>query len=295
MYVIWVGDGQAGVPSVGEICARQIGDLIGRRVVSPRRGGETVYEGESQSSEPGSMTPQGPPPMAPAPAPSPSAPPPAQSHGRANAALVAAVIALAIALIGIIAFPGPEGPEGAQGVEGAEGDEGPEGDEGADGADGADGSTGPQGPQGADGPVGPQGPVGPGALMSYANITSTVDLVDCTNVNQVTITVPQAGKVVVYATAYMKVDHTVGQVDGLRMVVDTDPTACTFGPNHWQHDIPSSYPSDTWNRMTPMLFNVFDVNGAGTYTFYLNARMYYGEGAGDQHRSSNMFAVFYPS
>jgi hypothetical protein len=131
--------------------------------------------------------------------------------------------------------------------------------------------------------------------MSYVNISSTINLVGCTNFNEVTITVPQAGYVVVYATAYMKIEHTMGLDDGLRMAIDTTSTDCPFGPNHWQHDIPGPFPSDIWNRRTPMLFNVFEVNGAGTYTFYLNGIMYFGESAGDEHRSSNMLAVFYPS
>jgi len=57
-------------------------------------------------------------------------------------ALVIAVIALALALIGMVAFPGPVGDDGPQG------EAGPQGPTGEDGSDGAQGPEGPQGPPG---------------------------------------------------------------------------------------------------------------------------------------------------
>ncbi|UCD92152.1 MAG: collagen-like protein [Methanobacteriota archaeon] len=280
-----------------------------------------MQEGQGYS-EPSSAPP--PEPMAAPPPAAAPAPAPAPKSKVAVPALVIAVIALALALIGMVMFPGPTGPvgpEGAAGPQGPEGDEGDRGPTGPAGTAGVDGTacwdlnengqkdvatedingdtvvdvldcTGAQGPQGDPGPV---GPAGPGALMSYTNISMTIDIVGCTNFNQISITTPQAGYVVVYATAYMRIDHVLGTDDGLRMVIDTSPTLCPFGPNHWQHDIPGPFPTDDWNRRTPMLFNVFYVDGAGTYTFYLNGEMYFGESANDQHRSSNMVAIFYPA
>ncbi|MCJ2556333.1 MAG: collagen-like protein [Candidatus Thermoplasmatota archaeon] len=110
--------------------------------------------------------------------------------------LVIAVIALALALIGMVAFPGPAGTVGAPGQEGEQGPQGPQGSvglqgpDGTNGVDGADGiacwdlngngtgdipaedingdlavdvldCTGLQGPQGNTGAQGPQGDPGP--------------------------------------------------------------------------------------------------------------------------------------
>ncbi len=77
----------------------------------------------------------------PAPQPMAAAPPPRKTD-VAKPALVVAVIALALALVGMVAFPGPEGAEGALGPEGPEG---PTGDDGDDGSDGAQGPTGANG------------------------------------------------------------------------------------------------------------------------------------------------------
>ena len=68
--------------------------------------------------------------------------------------LVIAVIALALALIGMIAFPGPVGDDGAQGEIGPQG---LTGDDGDDGNDGAQGPTGPQGLSGVNGTDGVDG------------------------------------------------------------------------------------------------------------------------------------------
>ena len=90
----------------------------------------------------------------PAPQPMAAAPPPARRTDVSKPGLVIAVIALALALIGMVAFPGPVGEEGLQGEAGAQG---PTGDDGDDGSDGAQGPTGPQGPSGADGVDGANG------------------------------------------------------------------------------------------------------------------------------------------
>ncbi len=108
--------------------------------------------------------------------------------------LVIAVIALALALVGMVAFPGPTGPEGSEGPTGDIGAQGPIGPQGASGTNGANGTdgddgtncwdlngngvedptedlngdlvvdvldcTGLQGPQGEQGPSGPQGAQG---------------------------------------------------------------------------------------------------------------------------------------
>lgn len=155
---------------------------------------DVMDESQGVSSGPVSQ----PPPAAPMPAP--TAYPPPRKMDVSKPALVIAVIALALALIGMVAFPGPTGSEGPEGPAGADGADGDDGDDGADGANGADGiacwdlngngvgdpaedingdlvvdvndCTGPEGPQG---PQGPQGPPG-GNGTDGANGTACWDL-----------------------------------------------------------------------------------------------------------------------
>lgn len=123
-----------------------------------------------------------------APPPAAAPPPVAPSHGRANAALVAAVIALVIALIGVVMFPGPAGEEGPLGPAGVQGDDGDDGD------DGQDGATGSQGPQGLPGAAGADGADGSNGTACWdlnengqkdvatedINGDTVVDVLDCT-------------------------------------------------------------------------------------------------------------------
>ena len=124
----------------------------------------------------------------PAPQPMAAAPPPARRTDVSKPGLVIAVIALALALVGMVAFPGPAGDDGPQGVIGPEG---PTGDDGDDGSDGAQGATGPQGLSGADGADGADGVNGIACWDLNGNGTGdipaedingdlVVDVLDCT-------------------------------------------------------------------------------------------------------------------
>ena len=138
------------------------------------------------------------PPAAPMPAPvAPVATPPPRTD-VSKPGLVIAVIALALALIGMVAFPGPVGEEGPSGEQGPEGPDGADGADGTNGADGVNGiacwdlngngtgdlpaedingdlvvdvldCTGPQGLQGDPGPQGPSGVVTSAFATGFGN------------------------------------------------------------------------------------------------------------------------------
>ena len=102
--------------------------------------------------------------------------------------LVIAVIALALALIGMVAFPGPVGDDGAQGEIGPQGLTGDDGDEGNDGAQGPAGPQGLSGVNGTDGVDGVNGIAcwdlngnGTGDIPAEdINGDLVVDVLDCT-------------------------------------------------------------------------------------------------------------------
>ena len=218
--------------------------------------------------------------------PQPIAAPPARKADLSKPSLVIAVIALALALIGMVALPGPVGPEGPEGVEGPEG---PKGD------DGPRGDTGPQGPQGADGP---QGPPGPGSLVFNASRWDIVVMSGCTNYIQINVTVPGPGKVVLISTIHWWIDHDTAIGDGYMASHRTDPTDCTTiagGPEVLFGEVDDSLPADAIVNTGGTVVNIFSVPGAGTYSYYLNSRMWTGESVDDRIRNASTVATFYPS
>lgn len=269
----------------------------------------------------------------PAPQPMAAAPPPARRTDVSKPGLVIAVIALALALVGMVAFPGPVGEEGLQGEIGPQG---PTGDDGDDGSDGAQGPTGPQGlsgangtacwdlngngtgdlpaedingdlvvdvldctgPQGIQGPVGPQGPAGPGTLMAFASSPLLFDTIGtiCTSVvgAEVTIVVPSDGYVVVDGETRLRISHTNGQEDRWLIGIGTDPTDCPSGGFSWLDSVPTGAPTQGSVWKSAFTHGVFPVT-AGTYTFYLNGWMVVGQDPNDVFIFGSTIAVFYPS
>ncbi len=277
--------------------------------------------------------------------------PPPRKTDVSKPGLVIAVIALALALVGMVAFPGPVGEEGPQGEigpqgltgddgnDGAQGPTGPQGLSGADGADGVDGvngiacwdlngngtgdipaedingdlvvdvldCTGPQGLQGPQGPVGPQGPQGPAGPAGTGIIMGSqtrvedpaVPLVGCTNFINISLTVPQAGIIVVTSSMHFWIQHFLGTTDGVAFVHRTAPTDCSlaFSPNpSWfLTEITQGIPDDFLINVDGTLVTSFSVPGAGTYTYYLNAEMFNGQSANDRIVDATTVAVFYSS
>jgi hypothetical protein len=130
--------------------------------------------------------------------------------------------------------------------------------------------------------------------------TGAVDLSSaaCTEVNSCTITSGAAGKVIVRAWAQVKLDHGTN-VGGDRIAVgvkNADPTLCTNNDqsiNATDFEVPDSLPADPdvdWTLSHKRIFS----QPKGTRTYYINARMITGGGAGDQIEASRMICTFIP-
>lgn len=251
---------------------------------------------------------------APMPAPAPSA----GGGGMARALSVVAVALAAVALVVNFVVPGPRGPVGP---------------DGADGLNGTQGLTGPMGPQGLAGvngrncwdlngngtpdPAtedlngdtavdvldcrGPPGPAGSGALVTYAVTspwqTGGLQLIGCTNVLILTLTVPSAGTLVLTSTVHVWIDHattadtwTIFHGDTGTQCSDTATDRSAFF-----QEISESIPADSFMNQAGTLVNAFPAPGPGTYTFYVNARMYSGQSASDRVSEASAVMVFYPS
>lgn len=199
---------------------------------------------------------------APMPGPMPARPPRSMNLGTmlGMAALVISIVALVVSL----AIPGPTGPAGTNGANGA---------------------------------TGPQGPAGPGSLVA-TNSTRKIVAIEssCTNYEtaNLTIAVPRAGRIVVSATVMLAIDHTAGTQDNAYTMISNDTTTCAINPSMAIFLVPDTLATGSYWGTVPMLKN-YTIPAAGSYTFYVNGRMFSGQSAGDDFFFGYMAAVFYPS
>jgi hypothetical protein len=130
--------------------------------------------------------------------------------------------------------------------------------------------------------------------------TGAVDLSSgaCTEVSSCTITSGAAGKVIVRAWAQIKLNHGT-DVGGDRIAVgvkNENPTLCTNNDqsiNATDYEVPDSLPADAdvdWTLSHKRIF----AQAKGTRTYYINARMITGGGAGDEIEASRMICTFIP-
>jgi len=239
-------------------------------------------------------------------------------------AVLLAVVALAINFV----VPGPQGASGTNGTDGADGTDGTNGAPGATGAQGpagpagADGANGTDGTDGADGircwdlngngvpdlatedlngdgtvdVLDCTGPAGPGAVLDLATGTFTPLTATCAEVNgaAVTLAVPGPGTVVVTATVWVRLEHTAGSPEQAVFLLDSTSADCTDDRWHTYYSLANDEPTGYYINSV-FVMEPFGVASAGTYTFYLNARMTTGETANDGILSVGAIGVFYPS
>jgi hypothetical protein len=115
----------------------------------------------------------------------------------------------------------------------------------------------------------------------------------CTNYMSVSITVPAAGVVAVDATNWVKLNHTGGIEDAVRISIGSSPVDCGDSNGSWATTIPADIASTTVNQ-TASPRNVYTVSSAGTYIYYLNGYMISGADASDRFWFARMFATYYP-
>ena len=116
----------------------------------------------------------------------------------------------------------------------------------------------------------------------------------CTNHMNVTIDVPGPGFVVVWTTSQLSINHVSGTNDNMRYLIGTTASDCLTDDATQIYHIDASLPSSTW-VLGGAAVEVFTVDTAGTFTYYLNAVMVLGADAGDKFNRSSLVAVFYPS
>lgn len=110
---------------------------------------------------------------------------------------------------------------------------------------------------------------------------------------EITITVPQAGTVIIWANVMLDIGHTSGTRDNAWVFVENTTTTCNPEPQMAIMVVPSSLPTDGYWQTVSAMKN-YTVTSAGTYTFYVTGMMQTGVG-GDFFYYADLVAVFYPS
>jgi hypothetical protein len=237
--------------------------------------------------------------QAPPPPPAPAQAPPAtslRSDGLGRALSVIAVIASVAAIAVAFSVPGPQGTIGATGIQGLTGNTGPQGPQGDNGTTGLTGSQGPPGQ------TGPQGPAGPGTLMAFGNSSYTWNIYDylyCDRImsQNISMTVPGPGKIVIQDMVTLGIYHWNGRVDKGSLYIEQPGSYCVN--NAWTSttEIGSAEASSQVVNTVPVQA-VFNVTSAGTHQYYLDAYVDYAlvfSFGGAWVASSNWVAVYYPS
>jgi len=152
------------------------------------------------------------------------------------------------------------------------------------------GNTGPQGL------IGPQGPPGNGTLMAYVTSNIATTITDpCVQYSGmvVSLTVPTTGTIVVQSTVVELISHTAGTMDNHWLRISPVSGDCSNSVFLGLFTVDSELPND-WVWPTISLQYAEPVS-AGTYTYYVNCRMFEGADASDEFQYGSMVAVFYPS
>ncbi len=210
-------------------------------------------------------------------------------------ALSVAVVALILAVIGMVAIPGPAGPaglvgpQGPQGLKGDTGDAGPQGDQGL---------AGPQGAQGLQGPQGVQGIPGTGSEIFTNSSLNVSDLpTSCDQIGGLHVTLPNGVEsdsyVWVTASVVVRINHASGSDDLVEMYI-SDTVACDDYPGnmtHWMASGPSSgihYYTYTFQRVFYYTSDILT-----PVNFYVNGMISIGADDGDEFHTGNIVAIYF--
>jgi len=141
------------------------------------------------------------------------------------------------------------------------------------------------------------GPAGPGTIMStsarFSGMTFTATCAAYTG-SEVTITVPGPGTVVVTSYVMIRIGHTAAASEDISMaVINAAPDTCPNNSYTSFENVVANSPTGSYIKNT-FIQIPFTVAGAGSYTYYLNARHFFGPGGTTIERAT-LIAVFYPS
>lgn len=127
-------------------------------------------------------------------------------------------------------------------------------------------------------------------LNTFRNMPSAI-----TSIDSITITVPAGGYVYVTSSLSVKINHTTGSNNEAQFqLMPTRNSHSYSAAGFVLLRVPGELPTSS-NYIYPVhLSKVFTV-AAGTYKFYLNARMFSGSDTGDDFYNAQMSAMYFPT
>jgi len=111
---------------------------------------------------------------------------------------------------------------------------------------------------------------------------------------EVSIAVPDPGRIVVSATVGVGIGHAYGTNDTARIVVAATSTDCAISNYTAFLSVPASVLSSASFFETVPVLRQFHVSSSATYTFYVNGAMDEGWDTADRFDSASLVAVYYP-
>ena len=112
----------------------------------------------------------------------------------------------------------------------------------------------------------------------------------------ITVNAPSAGYIYVWGMTTMSLDHISGSRDLLWCQVSALPD--TVIPNNYGFamiDLPADLPTDSSYMFPVNVHRPFQVLAGGSYTYYFNAKMFFGGGNSDKYHSLQLTAMFFPT
>ena len=126
---------------------------------------------------------------------------------------------------------------------------------------------------------------------SFTSFASGINTLD-----SITVNVPAAGYVFVTGSLSANISHTLNTTDECYFqLMETRALIDYNKPGFLQLRLPNVLPTYTSGYTFPIqLTRVFKISSAGSYTFYLNYRFFYGWDSGDQYYDAQLNAIFIP-
>jgi len=131
-------------------------------------------------------------------------------------------------------------------------------------------------------------------ISTSSTFDTTVIGTDCTNYLSVSITVPGPGTIDVSASSILYLSHTLNTEDSSAISIGSNSTDCGdfIGVSYIR--IPPNSPTNEV-KITSTPRNVYTVDTAGTYNYYLNGLMLIGQNSLDRFWYARMYATWYPN
>jgi len=120
--------------------------------------------------------------------------------------------------------------------------------------------------------------------------------VGISSIDSISITVPAAGYIYIWAQTTIKVDHANGTYDEIYIQVSETPNSIVYSAYGFSViTLPSGLPTDSRYQIPVDIHRAFVAGAAGTYKFYVNAKVHHGDATQDYYYDLQLTAMYFPT